>query len=90
MKNKFQNFNLGEVEVLTQAEQSRVKGGYLPYGNGGLIAGVSYYASNAGGAPGDPAQPGTLSPGPGICYDGPGSMPRPCGTSNGPRGNGNS
>ncbi len=30
MKTKFQNFNLGEVEVLTQAEQSRVKGGYSP------------------------------------------------------------
>ena len=30
MKTKFQNFNLGEVEVLTQAEQSRVKGGYPP------------------------------------------------------------
>ena len=30
MKTKFQNFNLGEVEVLTQVEQSRVKGGYIP------------------------------------------------------------
>ena len=38
MKTKFQNFNLGEVEVLTQAEQSRVKGG------GG------YPSSSAGGA----------------------------------------
>ena len=34
MKTKFQNFNLGEVEVLTQAEQSRVKGGYPPNGGG--------------------------------------------------------
>ena len=34
MKTKFQNFNLGEVEVLTQAEQSRVKGGYFPTGVG--------------------------------------------------------
>ena len=86
MKNKFQNFNLGEVEVLTQAEQSRVKGGYLPTGGSGLVAGGFYYASNAGGAPGGGAEPGTVSPGPDICYDSYG-MPRPCGTSNGPRGN---
>ena len=37
MKNKFQNFNLGEVEVLTQAEQSRVKGGYPSSSVGGPV-----------------------------------------------------
>ena len=35
MKTKFQNFNLGEVEVLSQAEQAKVKGGYPPNSSGG-------------------------------------------------------
>ncbi len=39
MKSKFQNFDFGSVQVLSQEEQSRVKGGYIPNTGGDIYGG---------------------------------------------------
>jgi hypothetical protein len=35
MKSKFQNLDFGSVEVLSQEQQNKVKGGYIPASGGG-------------------------------------------------------
>jgi hypothetical protein len=38
MKSKFQNLDFGSVEVLSQEQQNKVKGGYFTYGQAGGVS----------------------------------------------------
>ncbi len=48
MKSKFQNFDFGDVEVLSREEAAKVKGGYIPNTGGGING---TYTPPYGGAP---------------------------------------
>ncbi len=49
MKSKFQNFDFGDVEVLSREEQSKVKGGYIPYTGVGPL--LPWSSGTTGGPP---------------------------------------
>jgi hypothetical protein len=57
MKSKFQNLDFGSVEVLSQEQQNKVKGGYITYGQAGGSNLLWPYTPPYNGNP-----PGTLPP----------------------------